>query len=193
MDIGEEHGRVLLNLSDVEALASVLAVRSDTSAERSREAADAVPGTLAFTSGVREGNTTGENRVSIVSCTQTSGLKRENVPRRTGLADSSLVNMGSRGRRRLVVTTEASDGNVVANHIVVGVDAKLEDAAASLKSTSRVVVRVNNILRLSLNVVSRGKRERTVLLVVVGPGGEFFGVGLNGRGSCRSNEAESKE
>lgn len=56
MGVGEELGRVLLDLSDREADTSVLAVSDDTSAEGSLEAADSVA-TLLVTDGVREGNT----------------------------------------------------------------------------------------------------------------------------------------
>lgn len=92
----------------------------------------------------------------------------------------------------MIFTTEAGDGDVVTNHIVMGVDAEIECAAAALQTAGRVVVRVDDILRLCDNVVRRGKGKRA-FLIVVGPRSQVLTVAGDRRSNCSSKEAESKE
>lgn len=61
MDIGEEHGRVLLDLADVEAIASVSTLHDNASLEGAAKAADAVAATLTDLNGVGESDTTGQD------------------------------------------------------------------------------------------------------------------------------------
>lgn len=64
MDIGEKHARVLLDLSDVEAVSCVLPIRRDSSLEWSLETADAISWTFTLTYGVRKGKAMGRSQCS---------------------------------------------------------------------------------------------------------------------------------
>ncbi len=56
MHVGKEHGRVLFNLADVEALARVLAACVDARHKGACQAADASSGAVARAGRVRKGN-----------------------------------------------------------------------------------------------------------------------------------------
>ncbi len=75
--------------------------------------------------------------------------------------------MSGRLGGRLVVAAEAGDGDVVANHILVGVDAKVERAAAPLQAARKVVGRVNHLVGRGKNAKSRGKGKRAGLFVLI--------------------------
>lgn len=68
------------------------------------------------------------------------------LPRRAGLALGSLVDVRGRGCLRLIFTLEAVDGDVVADDVLVDIDAIVEHAGAALKTTGRLVVRTNDLV-----------------------------------------------
>jgi hypothetical protein len=53
--------------------------------------------------------------------------KHLNIPRRARLSLLSLMDVSGRVRRRLIVPTEAKQGNVVTDDILMRVETKLED------------------------------------------------------------------
>lgn len=140
MRVGEELLGVLLDLFESEAYTSVLAVLDHTGAEWALETADSVAALL-VADGVGEGDTW-----------------------RSRLALDSLVDVGGSVGGRLVVTSEAIQGDVVADDILVRVDAKLEEALAALQSASVLVVCINNLIRGSKNFPDRSESERDATL-----------------------------
>ncbi len=96
MDIGEEHSRVLLDLSDVETIASILAVCHDSSEEWSLKTADAASCTFAFALWVRKGKAAKGNMLVLG---QFNFREYKNEPRWACFSDGGLMNMGCRGSR----------------------------------------------------------------------------------------------
>ena len=191
MGVGEELGRVLLDLSDREADTSVLAVSDDTSAEGSLEAADSVAALL-VTDGVREGNTSLE--LACVSSHASLAIYGD-LPRRSGLALGSLVDVSGSVGGRLVVSTEAVEGDVVADDILVGVDAELEETLASLESASELVVGVDNLVRSSMDFPSGSESEgNTAALGLKKAKGALLVLHVrSGRGSSEGAESDGDE
>jgi phage-related protein len=72
------------------------------------------------------------------------------------------VDVSSRVGRRLVVSTESEEGDIVADDVLVGVNAELEDALASLKTASELVVGVHDLVRSSKNLPGRSEGEGDV-------------------------------
>jgi hypothetical protein len=136
--VGEELRGVLFDLGDGEANAAVLSVHHNAGAEGALKAADSVAALL-VTDGVREGNA-----------------------RRSGLALRSLVDVRGRVGGRLVVSTESVESDVVADDVFVGVDTELEEAIASLKTTSKLVISVHDLIRSGNNLPGRSEGERDV-------------------------------
>jgi len=60
---------------------------------------------------------------------------------------------------RLEISTEAVEGDVVADNVLVGVDAELEETLASLESASELVVGVDNLVRSSMDFPGRSESE----------------------------------
>jgi hypothetical protein len=141
--VSEEARGVLLNLLDVEAEAVVLASGSvdNTGNETvlgAGDAADAAAGVLAV--GDRHGVGEGDARGS-------------------GLALHSLVDVGGRDGRRLVLALEAGDGDVVADDVLLGVDAELVQAAGALEAAGEGVVGVDDLLGEGDHFVGGGENE----------------------------------
>lgn len=100
--------------------------------------------------------------------------------------------MRSRLGRRLVLATETSNGDVIANDIFVRVDAELEETRSALKTASVLVHRVHNLLWARHDAVSGSEVEGSAML------GSVFLVKVdevvkNGAGLDESNEAEKSE
>lgn len=72
------------------------------------------------------------------------------------------MDVGSRGGGGLVVTREAVDGDVVADDVLLGVDAEVEHAGAALKATGELVLRVDHLVGAGNDTVGRGKVEGAV-------------------------------
>jgi len=143
VDISEEARGVLLDLLDAEAEAVVLASGGvhDTGDEAilgAGDAADAAAGVLA----VGDCHRVGEGDAG-----------------RTRLAGGSLVDVGGRDSGRLVLALEASDGDVVADDVLLAVQAELVDTTGALKATSEGVVGVNDLLGDGDDLVGGGKVE----------------------------------
>jgi hypothetical protein len=143
VNISEEASGVLLDLLDVEAEAVVLASGSvdntgDETVLGAGDAADAAAGVLAVGDlhGVGEGDA-----------------------RRTGLALDGLVDVGGRDGGRLVLALEAGDGDVVADDVLVAVEAEFVDTAGALEAAGEGVVGVDDLLRDSDHFVGGGELE----------------------------------
>jgi hypothetical protein len=136
VDISEEAGGVLLDLLNVEAEAVVLASGSidntgDETVLGAGDAADAAAGVLAVGDlhGVGEGDARG-----------------------SGLALDGLVDVGGRDGGRLVLALEAGDGDVVADDVLVAVEAEFEAAGEG-------VVSINDLVGGGNQFVGRGEVE----------------------------------
>ena len=143
MHISEEARGVLLDLLDVEAEAVVLASGSvdntgDEAVLGANEAADATADILAVGDwhGVGEGEARG-----------------------TGLALDSLMDVGGRDGGRLVLALEAGDGDVVADGVLLAVDAELVNAASTLETAGEGVVGVDDLLGDGDHFVGGGEVE----------------------------------
>ena len=143
MHISEEAGGVLLNLLDAEAEAVVLASggvdnTGDKAILGSGDAADAAAGVLAVGDlhGVGEGDARG-----------------------AGLALDGLVDVGGRDGGRLVLALEAGDGDVVADGVLLAVDAELVNAASTLETAGEGVVGVDDLLGDGDHFVGGGEVE----------------------------------
>jgi hypothetical protein len=84
------------------------------------------------------------------------------LPRRSGLALGSLVDVSGRVGGRLVVSTESVESDVVANNVLVGVDAEFEEALTSLETASELVVGVHDLVRGGNNLPGRSEGEGDV-------------------------------
>jgi len=113
VSVGEEASRVLLDLADVEAIGSVLAVSQQTCLERTGLAADSASNTIANINGVGEGDS-----------------------RRTRSSLCGLVDVGGSGGGRAVLATEAVELDVVADQVEVGVDADLVETGCTGETAS---------------------------------------------------------
>lgn len=145
VDISEEALGVVLDLLDVEAEALVLASggvdnTGDKAVLGASKAANAATDTLADFSRVGEGEA-----------------------RRASLALDSLVDVGGGDGGRLVVTLEAGEGDVVADDVLLAVDAELVDALGALEAAGVGVVGVDDLVGSCLKLVGRGEREGRLL------------------------------
>jgi hypothetical protein len=143
VDISEEAGGVLLDLLNVEAEAVVLASGSidntgDETVLGAGDAADAAAGVLAVGDlhGVGEGDARG-----------------------SGLALDGLVDVGGRDGGRLVLALEAGDGDVVADGVLLAVQAELVDAAGAFEAAGEGVVSINDLVGGGNQFVGRGEVE----------------------------------
>ena len=141
--ISEEAGGVLLNLLDAEAEAVVLASggvdnTGDKAILGSADAADAAAGVLAVGDlhGVGEGDARG-----------------------AGLALDGLVDVGGRDGGRLVLALEAGDRDVVADDVLLAVEAELVDTAGALEAAGEGVVGVDDLLGDGDHFVGGGEVE----------------------------------
>lgn len=100
------------------------------------------------------------------------------------------MDVGGRGGRRLVVTLETIDGDVVADNILVGVDAKVEHASASLKTTSELVHGVDDLVGGGNDLVGRSEDEGALMLGL-GAGSQAPGVLGDGGGLGQSGKGEN--
>lgn len=71
----------------------------------------------------------------------------EGLPRRTGHALVTLVDVGGSVGRGLVVTLEAEEGDLVADCVVLGVDTELVDALGALETAGELVLGVDDLVR----------------------------------------------
>lgn len=169
--VGEELLGVLLDLGDGKANAAVLSLHHDTSAEGALKAADSVAA-LFVANGVRKGNS-----------------------RRSRLALGSLVDVSGRVGGRLVVSTESIESDVVADNILVGVDAELEKALASLEATSELIFSVHNLVRGGNNLPGRSEGKGDVATLGLEKAKDTLLV-LHvrcGRGGSKSTDGNSEE
>jgi hypothetical protein len=145
VDISEEAGGVVLDLLDVEAKALVLASggvldTSDKAVLGASDAADAASDTRADLHGVGEGDARG-----------------------TGLALDGLVDVRGGDGGGLVVALEAGEGDVVADDVLLAVNAELVDALGALEAAGVGVVGVDDLVGSGLDLVGRGEVEGTLL------------------------------
>lgn len=95
---------------------------------------------------------------------------------------------------RLVVTSEAIQGDIVADDIFVRVDAKLEEALATLQSASVLVVCIDNLIGGSKNFPDRSESERDTTLGLKQTKGALLVIHVGGRrGSSEGAESNGKE
>jgi hypothetical protein len=145
VDVGEEALGIVLDLLDVEAEAGVLASRrrDDTSGETvlgAGEAANAATLAVADVHGVGESEARG-----------------------TGLALSALVDVGGGEGGRDVVALEAGEGDVVADHVLLAVDAELVETVGALEAAGEGVVGIDDLFGEGLDLVGGGKVEGRLL------------------------------
>lgn len=68
--------------------------------------------------------------------------------------------------RRLEVASESVDSDIVADDILMGIDAVIESASATLKTTSLLVLGIDNLIRCSLYTVSRGENKWSLIIMM---------------------------
>ena len=73
------------------------------------------------------------------------------------------MDVGGGESRALVLALKAGEGDVVADDVVVGVDAELEQASSTLETSSRHIFHVDNVFGLGDDLVGRCEVERAVL------------------------------
>lgn len=83
------------------------------------------------------------------------------IPRRSGFALLTLVDVGGRQGRGLVVALEADEGDVVADDVLPGVDAVAVVADGALEAAGEGVVAVDDLVGGRDHVVGRGELEGT--------------------------------
>lgn len=97
----------------------------------------------------------------------------------------------------LVVAAEAKEGDIVADDVLVGVDAVLEDAVAALQATSELVLGVDDLVRGGQNIVGGCEGEGNTGVLVLGLGLEkkaLVVLGIrSGRGDGQRAEGESSK
>jgi hypothetical protein len=76
------------------------------------------------------------------------------------------MNMRGGQGHRLILATESLKSDVVADEVLMGVDAIEEEATGALEAASRLVVASNNLVGLGDNCVGRCKGEWDILAVV---------------------------
>lgn len=165
VDIGEESRGLVLDLLDVETLAGVDTVVDNAGLEGTLKAADSVDVAI-LTHGVGESDTVESGGVSnafsfllIQGKGLVQGTGEANLPRGAGHATLALVNVGSSVGGGLKVTTEAINGDVVADDILVRVDAVKEPASGALKAASELVLAVDDLVGGGLDSVCGGVVE----------------------------------
>jgi hypothetical protein len=146
VDIGEEALGVVLDLLDVEAKALVPASSRVGHVDKepilgAKEAADAATLVVANVDGVVESE---------------AG--------RSGFALDRLVDVRSGAGGRDVVTCDAGEGDVVADVVLLAVDAELVQAVGAFEAAGVGVVGVDNLVGESFDLVGGGELERTVLV-----------------------------
>lgn len=157
MGVGEELGGILLDLLDGETLTRVLAVGDNTSSEGALETANAASASL-ITDRVGESDSRFHKSVSqtLASPHQKVFL---HVPGRSRLALLSLVDVSGSVGGGLEVAAEAKEGDVVADDVLVGVDAVLEDSVGVGEATGELVLRVDDLVGGGFDVVDGGEVE----------------------------------
>ena len=142
--ISEEARGVLLNLLNVEAKALVLTSRSvlDTSDETVLGARDAA------------------NAAAHVRASCNFHGVGESDARRAGLALDGLVDVRGGAGGRLVVALEAGKGDVIADHVLLAVDAELVDALGAFEAAGEGVVGVDDLVGGCDDLVGGGEGER---------------------------------
>lgn len=108
------------------------------------------------------------------------------LPRRARHAKAGLVNVGGTRGRRLVVAREAIDGDVVADDVLVCVNAEVEHASATLEATSELVLGVYHLVGAGNDIVGGGELEGTIHVLIVA----LVGAG-HGRGGGEGREGEN--
>lgn len=143
MHIGKEARGVLLNLLNAEAKAGVHAIGSIDTGDKpvlgADDAANATAGVL------------------IVGDLHRIG---EGDARRAGLALNSLVDVRRRDGERLVLALEAGNGDVVADDVLLAIQAKFVDAVGAAETAGVGVVGVDNLVRGGNKLVGGGEVER---------------------------------
>lgn len=145
MHIGEEALRVLLDLLHIEAKALVLASgrvnnSGDETVFGALDAANAAANTLLDL-----------NRVG------------ESDARRAGLALDRFVDVGRGRGGRLVVAAEVVQGDVVAEDVLVAVDAELVQACGAFQAAGVGVVGVDDLVWSGFDGVGGGELEDVFL------------------------------
>lgn len=105
------------------------------------------------------------------------------------------MDVGGRVGRRLVLSAESIEGDVVADDILLRVDAELEQTPAVGQAAGELVLAVNDLSRSGLDLPSRGKGEwdsglgleeaEDSLLVLL--------ILWHGRSGCQSGEGDGEE
>lgn len=102
------------------------------------------------------------------------------------------MDVGSSQGRGLVVSAEAEKSDVVADDVLVGVDAEVEVTLGTLQAASVLVLTVDNLVGGCNDVVSRGEGEgRPGLLLVALEESLALLSGLDRRGQAKGG-AEGK-
>lgn len=120
------------------------------------------------------------------------------LPRGASLALLCLVDVGCRAGRGLVLALEVDQGDVVADDILLGVDAIVEVADGSGQSTSEGVVVIDDLVRCSDHVVSRGEvkgagRAPAALASLLGPADSVLDLLDNGSGGGSSSQSQGDD
>lgn len=139
--VGEEALRVVFNLRYHESCTGIDAIHNHAGRERPSEAAQADP---------------------LVWVSRHYLRVRERETGRSGETFASLVNMGGRLRRALVLAAEAVEGDVVANDVLIAVDAVVVEADGAWQTASADVVGVNDLARSCDNAVVGGELKGVV-------------------------------
>lgn len=162
VNIGEEPGRVLLDLTKSKSLTSINPVHHQSRSERSDQTSH-TPTNLALAFRVRE-----------------------RQPRRPSRIDTCLMDMRRRLGRRLVLALEVEDGDVVADGVEVDVDAEGEDALGAWQA-ARAAGAVVHLARKDAGVADAPRHGRAGDDLV---GGRVHDVG-GGEGEDAGGDGEA--
>lgn len=102
------------------------------------------------------------------------------------------MDVGGGGGRGLIVTLEAVDGDVVADGVLIGVDAELEQTSAALETACGLVGGADDLTGRGDDLVGGGEHEGTLGVLGLAAGGKALAVG-NGRSLGQSGEGENSE
>ena len=144
VNISEEARGVLLDLLDAETEAVVLAGGSvNNTSDEAILGANKASNTAAGILAVGDGHGVGESEAG-----------------RAGLAPDGLVDVCGGDGGRLVLALEARQGDVVADDVLLAVQAELVDAAGAFEAAREGVVGVDDLLGDGDHFVSGGEVER---------------------------------
>lgn len=120
------------------------------------------------------------------------------LPRGASLALLCLVDVGCRAGGGLVLALEVNQGDVVADDILLGVDAVVEVANGSGQSTSEGIVVVDDLVRCRDHVVGRGevegaRRAPAALASLLGPANSMLDLLDNGGGGGSSGQSKGDD